>query len=810
MFSNYLKITLRNLIRFKGYALINIFGLSIGLACSLLIIQYLRYEWSYDKHHKNGDDLYRVSTIFRAGEREQMSGSTPSPLSAAIIKDFPEVLESTRLYKAPGVDKFIFKIEDQSFAEESGLFADSTLFRLLTYDFIAGDPVHALHEPFSVVIDRSLAHKFFGDTPAVGQAISIETSWGKDQYTVTGVFDKATYPSHIDADFYISSMSGAIGRRFHQIAEWGGNNLFFTFIRLRAGSSPEALEDKLPDWLDGYAADRLQQLGFSKVHFLEPVKDIYLYSPVNNMQLKHSPGVSYLYILGLIAAFVLFIACINFMNLATAKATMRTKEVGIRKVIGADRFALMAQFLSEAFIYTCFSIVIAYGLAYFALPTFNQLMASDININIFQGFDIILVLLGFIALTTFLAGGYPAAYISSFNPVQIFRGKTNSHLSAQQIRRILVGFQFLVSIGLIQGALIIQQQLKYIKNKDLGFNKEEKIIIPHHSESSLSHFDTYREQMLTYPGISQVGGTSAYPGGTNMEDMIMFGKGQTPEEGMHSMLAFTDPEFMELMDFELINGRIFSRESIGDTSTTVVINEKLAKGLGYTPSTAVGQRMYFDWGQERSSFKIIGVIKNFHASTLHNEMEGYAFFWDNSEVHRFMVANVQMDDIDRTLKEMQSMWASINPEAPFEFYFLDEQLQQNYLSEQRLGGLVSWGTGLAIFISFLGLFGLATFTVERRAREISIRKVLGASITNIVGLLSTDFVRLIAVAFLLASPLSWYIMSNWLRSFEYHVDMPWWAFLLAGIISCTVALTAIGWQSLKAAVANPVDALSRE
>ena len=810
MFSNYLKITLRNLIKFKGYALINIFGLSIGLACSLLIIQYLRHEWSYDKHHENRDDIYRVSTIFRAGEREQMSGSTPSPLSVAIKKDFPEVVESARLYQPPGVDKYIFNIEDQSFAEESGIFADSTFFRLLTYDFIAGDPNHALDAPFSVVLEKSLAHKFFGNGLGIGQAISIETGWGEDQYTVTGIFDKETYQSHVEADFYISAMSGAIGRRFYRATEWGGNNLFFTYIQLSEGASSEALESKLPKWLDGYAGDRLQQLGFSKEHFLEPVKDIYLYSPATNMQLGHSPGVNYLYILGLIAAFILFIACINFMNLATAKATMRTKEVGIRKVIGANRFSLMAQFLSEAFIYTCFSIVIAYALAYFALPTFNQLMASSVDLNILQGFDIILVLLGFIALTTFLAGGYPAAYISSFNPVQIFRGKTDSHLSAQQIRRILVGFQFLVSIALIQGALIIQQQLNYIKNKDLGFNKEEKIIIPHHSESSLTNFDAFRDQIVQHPKISNAGGTSAYPGGTNMEDMIMFGEGLSPEEGVHTMLSFTDPEFMALMSFELLHGRMFSQERIGDTSTTVVINEKLAKGLGYTPSTAVGQRMYYEWGEERNSFEIIGVVRDFHASSLHREMDGHAFFWDDRERHSFMMANVQMDDIDNTLKEMQSIWASINPKAPFEFYFLDEQLQQNYLAEQRLSGLVIWGTGLAIFISFLGLFGLATFTVERRSREISIRKILGASIASIVSLLSTDFIRLIIIAFVLASPISWYIMRNWLHDFEYHVDMPWWTFVIAGLISGVIAFTAIGWQSLKAAIANPVDALGRE
>jgi putative ABC transport system permease protein len=809
MFSNYLKIAFRNLVKFKGYALVNILGLAIGLACCLIIVQYLRYEWQYDKHHTHGEDIYRVSTTFSVADQSSSTSTSPSPLAAAIKEDFPEVVESARVFKAPGIDKFIFKLEGQSFTEEKGMFADSTFFRLLSYDFIAGEPGHALDEPFSIVLSKSLAIKFFGSQEAVGQHLSIASPWGEDQYTIAGVFDKSSYQTHVDADFYISAMSGAVGQRFYRLQEWGGNNLFHTYIQLAPGTVASNLEAKLPAWLEGYAADRLQQLGFSKTHFLEPLQDIYLYSDVG-FSMGKSGDITYMYILGAIAIFILFIACINFMNLATAKATVRTQEVGIRKVIGASRTTLIKQFLSEAFLYTSFAIVLAYVFAYAALPIFNQLMGTDFSINPREEQSIFLLLIGFAVITTLLAGGYPAAYISSFRPAQIFRGKLGNQLSAQQVRRILVGFQFLISIALIQGVLVINEQMQYVRNKHLGFNKEQKIIIPHHTTSSLNNFDIYRDKLSKRDEVKGIGGTSSYPGAVNIEDMILYGEGQNPEEGAHSFMIDADPEYLEMMEFEVLSGRLFNRQSMADTSVTVVINEKLAEGAGYEPNNAVGKQISFNWGENTYSFRIIGVVRNFHTASLHQEMEGQAFFWDNQDRNNFLVVNVGTDNLPQTLDIMATTWQEVNPGDPFEYYFLDEVLQQKYVADQRMGGLVLWGTLLAIFISFLGLFGLATFAAERRAKEISIRKVLGATVVNIMGLLSKDFLRLVLIAFVLATPLAWYFMRGWLQDFEYHITMPWWTYALAGVLSAIIALMAIGWQSFKAARANLADTLRRD
>lgn len=809
MLSNYFKIALRNLLKFKGYAGINIIGLAIGLACCLLIVQYVRYEAGHDRHHRNGEDIYRVSTTFRMGERSEKSGTTPSPLVFAIKKDFPEVLESARVFKAPGVDKYILKVEDRAFTEENGVYADSTFFRLLTYDFTAGAPEHALDEPYSVVLSQRLAHRLFDNEDPIGKAITIENPWGKDPYTVTGVFNRGTYRSHIDADFYLSSMSGNIGRRFYRLEEWAGNNLFHTYVQLRPDARPDALESKFSAWLEGYAGDRLRQLGFSKEHFLEPIEDIYLRSKTNN-PIGPVGDVSYLYILGSIAAFVLFIACINFMNLATAKATVRAQEVGIRKVIGATRGALLKQFLSEAFLYTCLAIILAYAVANLALPIFNQLMGRELVLNPAQDPALPLLLLGFMLLTTLLAGGYPAAYLSSFNPVQIFQGDLGSRFSAQQVRKGLVAVQFVVSIALIQGILVINQQMKYIRDKNLGFDKEQKIIIPHHNEASYANFRALKDEILKDGQVAAAGGTSSYPGSFNVEDMVMYGEGQISEQGIHTFMTYVDPDYMKLMQFEVAEGRFFDKTRIADTAQAVVINETLATGLGYTPEAAVGKRMFFNWGEEQYSFRIIGVAKDFHAASLHREIDGYAFFWDNREAHNFLVANVEMEGMAGTIARIEATWNRLNPEDPFEYYFLDEQLQQNYLADQRMGGLVLWGALLAIFISCLGLLGLATFAAERRAKEISVRKVLGATVANIVTLLSEDFLRLALAAFVLATPIAWYFMNGWLQEFEYHTPMPWWAFGLAGAMAVLIAFVAIGWQSLRAARANPADRLRSE
>jgi len=809
MWYNYIKIALRSLRKFKGYASINIFGLAIGLACCLLIIQYLRDEWVIDKHHDFGGDIHRVATEFIIGNVTDPTATTPSPLAAAIQTDFPEVVQSARIIKAPNVDKYLLKYQDKAYFEEKGVYADSTLFQILTYDFVAGDPEHALDKPMSVVLSRPIAEKLFGDQSPVGQSIKIESLWGDELFEVTGVFDPSTYRSHIDADFFLSMNSGALGRRFHRLQEWGGNNLFYTYVQLQAGTDVAALEAKLPDWLEGYAGDRLRQMGFSKRHFLEPVEDIYLYSEVG-LQAGPTGDIAYFYILGSIALFILLIACINFMNLATAKATIRSQEVGVRKVIGATRSSLFGQFMSEAFVYTLLAVSIAFLVAEILLPVFNQMLGKDLHLNMLQDPIVILILFSFVVLTTLVAGSYPSMYLSSFQPIKIFRGSINDRFSAQNIRKGLVVLQFIISIALIQGVIVINEQMNYVQNKHLGFNPQQKLLVPLNSPNSYDNFYTLREEVLRDSRVINASGVSSYPGSTNMEDMIMFGEGKTAEEGQQAYMTFIEPDYLDLMEFELLEGRLFSNEHLADTLNSIIVNEKLAKNLGYSSETAIGRKMFYEWRDRRFDFTIVGVVKDFHTKSLHTAIEGQSFFFNPGNAHNYLIANVESNDLPGLLESLENSWNRVNPEEPFQYYFLDQQLQQNYQADQRLGKLILWGTFLAIFISCLGLLGLVTFAAERRLKEIGVRKVLGASVPNIIGLLSKDFLYLVLIALLIASPLAWYAMNRWFQNFHYHVDMPIWAYIVGGILAIFIALLTTFWQGLRAANVNPIKSLRTE
>ncbi len=809
MFRNYVKIAIRNLTKFKGYAAINIAGLAIGIACCLLIVQFLRIETSYDKHHVDGDQIYRVTTEFQIGDRQEKMGTTPSPFARAIVADFPEVTEAVRILKAPSVDKFLVKYDDKVFFEERGYYADSTLFEVLTYDFLAGDPNSALDQPFSVVISKKMADKIFGSDDPMGQSITLESLWGSEEYKITGVFNADTYTSHINGNFYISLMSGRVGSRFYALDEWGGNNMFYTYIKLNKASDPEAFVAKMPEWLDGYAGERLKELGFSKIHDLEPISSIYLQSDVG-MPLGPTGNINYVYLLGVIAIFILFIACINFMNLSTAKATVRAHEVGVRKVIGATRAALTKQFLSEALIYSTISVLLSLIIAKIVAPAFSDIAGKNIDIDIFGDAYFAMWLIGIVILTTVIAGSYPALFLSSFSPVQIFRGQLGNRFSTQQIRRGLVVVQFIISIALIQGALVISQQLKYCQQKDLGFDAMAKLIIPFNTSQSSRLYKTLKTKLLQNPMITAAGGTSVYPGKHNIEDALFLGEGQSAEEAAVTYRHYVDEDYMALMDFKLIKGRHLSEERLADSANATVITETLVNKLGYTLDNVIGKSMHFDWGGQRYMHNIIGVVKDFHSTSLHRPLQGEAFFWDPAYRPNYLVANIETGDIPTVIALAEEAWDAINPAEPFEYYFLNERLQQNYLAGERMSSLILWGTILAIFISCLGLLGLVSFAAERRKKEFGVRRVLGASTKSIIGLLSRDFLFLIVIALVVASPIAWYLTNNWLEEFQYHISMPWWTYVMSGVAAAFVALATVAVQTLRSQAVNPVESLRTE
>lgn len=809
MLIHYIKIAFRNLLKSKGYAAINIFGLAMGIACCLLIVQHLRDELGYDRHHQHLDRLFRVNTEFSSDDNPMLVSSSPSPLAWELAENYPEVEAATRIMKAPGTIQHLVKHAEKSFFEQDGFLADSTFFRVLHYDFVEGNPASALDAPYNVVISTGMAERFFGKEKALGKTQKIGDLWDDDDYMVTGVFDPATYPTHIRGNFFMNMRSGNVGQRFYALNEWAGNNLYHTYIRLSPQASAAALEAKFPALVEEKAGQRLRELGFRKAHHLEPVRDIYLYTratyptgPVGDMTL--------VYLFAVVAGFVLLIACINFMNLATAKATVRAQEVGVRKVVGASRGMLSGQFLSEAFLYAGLAVLLAYGAAWAVLPIFNRLTAKELEISILNDSALALWLLGILLATGLLAGSYPAWYLSSFSPARIFRGKIGNRFSAKQVRKALVVIQFVVSIALIQTILVIRQQFDYMRHKELGFEPEAKIVVPLNTTNAAEHYAVLREAFLQNRNVYAVGGTSAAPGLTNIEDMMVFGEGMTQDGSVHTMRNVVDPGYIDMMQFDLLTGRTFDRARLADTVRSVVINERLMKALGYSLDDAVGRKIFWNWSGTLYTHQIIGVVRDFHAQSLRTDIASYMFIWAADEYLGQLVASVATDDLPGLIDDLAQRWETVNPGEPFDYFFLDDKLQQAYQNDRRVAGLLLGFTLLAIFISCLGLLGLAAFAAESRSKEIGVRKVLGASVAGIVGLLSKEFLLLVLLAFAVASPVAWYFMGQWLQDFAYRTAMPWWAFVAAGAVALVVAFLTVSYQSMRAALADPVRSLRSE
>jgi len=807
MLKNYFKIAWRNLLKQKGYAIINLTGLAVGLSCCLMILLFVQDEMSYDQHHP--DHLYRVGTIFEMGDVTNKTGISPVPLGPAISKDFSEVVEATRIYRIPFVETNLLKYEDQSFFEDKGIYADPNFFKILSYDFVEGDPATALDQPNTVVISDKVAAKLFNKASAIGKIINIQNTADQQDYKVTGVFKTGIHHSYLDGDFFAAINSGTIGREYGQLQEWAGLNICHTFIRLKPDVDPQIFENKLPTWLNGYAGARLAEIGIHKIHFLLPIKDIYLKSEGSNW-FGNKGNLRYLYLLLTIAGFVLLIACINFINLLTARASLRAPEVGVRKVMGANRKMLIQQFMSESFLYAALAIGIAFLLSSLLLPYFNQFTGKFLNFNSLSISSLLLYIFAFLGITTIITGTYPAIYLSGFQPARIIKDDLGSQLSAQKLRKFLVVFQFIIAIGLIQGILIIQEQFNFIENKKLGFDKSGKLVISLNTSTATDNYNVLRQQFLKNKYVQAVGGTSNHPGIQNLSDFGYYREGQSPDEAIYASNLTVSPEYMELMGFELEQGRLFDVQRMADTSRTVVLTTSAVQKMGCKSDEVLGKTVKLDWNGSTHNFTVIGVIKDFHHGSLHDPVSPQIFDWSPNWPYFYMVAAVDTRDLPDLLASLEADWKTVLPNEPFQYHFLDEQIQKGYQSDRQLRSLITCGAFLAVFICCLGLLGLATFATDRRGKEISIRKVLGASVTQIVRLLSVDFIKLVLLAAIIATPFAWWIMNRWLDNFTYRTTIPWWIFLVAGFIALLITMLVVGWQSGRAARRNPVTRLKDE
>ncbi|HEV3221888.1 MAG TPA: ABC transporter permease [Puia sp.] len=812
MLENYFKIAYRNLTRNKAFSFINILGLAIGLATCVLMILYIFSELGYDKQNKNADRIFRIAyqAVKKVNPEDKSWASTAAPIAWGLKSDMPEVEQSTRLLKFPSLDKMLLKYEHgkekKIFYETNGYYVDSTFFQIFSYDFLFGNALTSLNEPNSIVISEQIAQKIFGNKNPVNKSITVGLPYGDFSYTVKGVFDDSKIKSHIPAHFFLSMRNGDVGTWVQNQTNWATNNIFHTYVKLKEGANAGNFEKKLQEFIVRRGGKDLKEMGILRQLFIQPVTDIYLHSDLDN-EIAPNGNITYLYILGSIALFVLLIACINFMNLSTARSLKRAKEVGVRKVLGAEKRSLVYQFLGESTLTSCLALLLALVIAYLVLPFFNNLTQKNITLFDQPGIWIwiILLTLG----TGLLSGIYPAFYLSSFRPITVLKGKLLNNFSGAAIRKGLVVFQFVISICLILGVIVIQRQLQFMNDQQLGFNKNQQIILPLQSPTAVKNYEVLKTELLKNPGIKNVTSGSTYPGIASVDDMIFYAEGKSVKDVIDISLANVDIDYFETLGLKLVAGRGFSKEFTAD-SNSIVLNETALRELGYPLKTALGRKVYFDFQGSHNTMYIVGVVRNFNFESLYNTIKPFAFNTIMGNKHSYVIANVSAKSYTGILQEMATSWNNINPGVPFVYSFLDKDFQKNYEKDQRASGIVWSFTVIAILIACLGLFGLSAFAAEQRFKEIGVRKVLGASVISIIGLLSKDFIKIVLVAILIATPIGWYFMNKWLGGFAYRTPVSWWIFAITGFLAILIALITVSFQAIRAAIANQVKSLHSE
>ena len=816
MLKNYFKIAWRNLMKNKVFSFINVLGLSTGLVCCMLITLYILNETSYDRYQKNADNIYQVGTDFIGLGNFKKQPTTPAAMGEIMKSVFPQIQQTTRMVRLFAEDKTLLQYTPQngaikSFYETKGYVADSTFFRMFTYHFIEGNPATALSSPNSVVLDEEIAKKIFGNEPALNKVIHISSSTnGDNDYQVTGVFRPINKPSHIDGRFFMSTMGGNIARMIKNAGtNLANNNMYYTYLLLESGTDPKKLEAQVPAFVDKYAGKDLKAVGFQKAQYLIALKDIHLHSGSDN-DVTPSGSVTYLYILASIALFTLLIACINFMNLATARSSRRSSEVGIRKVLGAEKKFLIAQFLGESVLMSLIAFVFAIAFTKLLIPAFNHLSGKNLSLS-FANIWIVVVFLLLSILTGLLAGSYPAFYLSSFNPAKVLKGKFSNSLAAVSLRKGLVIFQFVISVVLIVASVVIAQQMNYLRSADLGFTQERQIVIPLRSQNAKKIYTALKDELLKQSTVANVGASMFYPGITNFADNILYKEGESMQQGKDIRMNYVDTRFLQTLNIQPVAGRLFSDDFPSDTAQAIILNEKAIKELGFTSSQeSIGKKLYFDFQGKNYNFHVVGVVKDFHYEDLHLPITPYAFQLSLDPQYNYMIVHAIAGNMNNILASIKNSWHNLNPSEPFEYSFLDKDFQKNYDAENRLSAIVGYFTAIAIIISCLGLFGLATFSAEQRIKEIGVRKTLGASVSSIVALLSKDFLKLVGIAVLIASPLAWLAMHKWLQSFAYRIHISWSVFVITTLAALLIALITISFQAIKAALANPVESLRSE
>lgn len=794
MIKNYLKIAWRNIWKTKGFSTINILGLAVGMTACFLIALYVNFERSYDRYHSKADRIYRLVCDIKTPTETINANITSGPMAMYAAKDLPEIENFARLLP----NSLLIRKDNVKYQESKLFFADSTLFQLFDFPMVAGNPATALKEPFSVVLSESAAKKYFGKEDPMGKSLLLTDDSFNSK--VTGVIKDIPENSQFKGDVFVSMVTLIKMANFKFDKQWG-NFGFTSYVLTKPNTDPSLLTTKFPAFLTNRVGKEMDQMKMHYSLFLEPLKEVYLYSKRGGFE---SGNINNVYIFAIVALFILLIACINFINLSTARAIERAKEVGIRKVVGAYRIQITRQFISESVLICLLAFIISLLLCLVLIPYFNYLAGKEISGGIFFHPIYVIILFLLACLIGLLAGIYPALVLSSFKPVTVLKGKFSSNSKGLLLRKTLVIVQFVVSIALIAGTLIVHRQLGYMRNQNLGFNKEQMLVLQTNGDAKSR---ILKDAVASVPGVLSNSVSGAVPGGENPVAYSEIENKQGDMQIANLPVYFVDYNYIPLYKIKLVAGRIFSPDFGTDTAQAMILNESAVKLFGYSkPEDAIGKK-YSQWGSEG---KIIGVIKDFHFKSLQSKIDPLSMRYGQGNGGGLVSIKIEGQHINTALQAIERKWHDIIPNRPFEYFFADEFFDRQYRAENRFGGLFLNFAVLAIFISCLGLFGLVSYNTTQRYREIGIRKVLGASVSTIVRLLSIDFLQLVCISILVASPLMWFFMSKWLADFAYHIDISWWIFAVAGSIAVGIALVVITSLTIKAAMENPVKSLRSE
>lgn len=807
---NNLKIAWRNLVKNRFFTLLNIAGLAIGVACFLLICLYVTDELSYDRYHEKADRIYRINSDIIFGGTALKLAVSSDPMGAALKKDYPELEEFVRIYASEG-SKMIKK--DNAFIQETNVaYADSTFFDVFTFPALEGETHTALNEPNTVVISASAAEKYFGTTHAIGKFVELNDD-KHSLFKVTAVIKDMPLNSHFRYDFLFSMDNVDYG-----FGNYLSHN-FATYLLFKKGSDVKAFEKKFPAYINKYilpqaqgmmqvtSMEEFEKLGNKLAYHLVPVTSIHLHSD-RSAELGVNGNIQYVYIFSAVAIFILLIACVNFMNLSTARSANRSKEVGIRKVLGSEKGTLVRQFLAESTLVSFISILFAVGLSMVALSYFNGISGKTIALSAIASPGFLIFLFCLPIVIGLLAGTYPAFYLSSFNPITVLKGKPNAGAKKSRLRSALVVFQFATSIVLMVGTIVVYKQLNYIQTKKIGFNKDQVLTVAG-TWSLGNNYQAFRNEVEKIPGVKGSTQAAYLPvSSSSRSDNTFFKEAVMDIKGGFNMQNWrVDENYIPLMGMEMAAGRNFSREFLSD-STAIIINESTAQLLGY--KDPLGKIIYSgaNPGAEPMPQTIIGVVKNFNFESMKQRIAPLCLTLGNANwVTAF---KVESSNLPAIIKEIEKKWGAFAPAMPFRYEFLDNAFSNMYNAEQRAGKVVLSFSILAILIACLGLFGLASYMAEQRTKEIGVRKVLGATVNNIVTMMSKDFMKLVLLSAVFAIPIAAWGMHLWLQNFAYRINISWWIFAAAGSGAIIIALITVSFQAIKAALTNPVKSLRSE